>query len=308
MARTRPAQTASLKKLLKSDPPDDTYVVYRGSIARTNVKGELLLRPHLSPMREWAVFRSRDLVGKPVSVPIEELAPRERAHDIVEIAVRRGAPFRHVQEWWYRVGTHSAPRGIQAHMDAASEEQRVSIASRAALHVESSLKGARSEAVFHGLIRRGPAAGEFVVQPEPGSRREWVVIKVADVLNPDALIRVPADLLPARLHRSPLYFVPLRTGAVVHAMWEKARTVSLPPDYGPLEPAISRRPDSDTAIVVTQGDCTAGPGACPPAVATGNGYPCSSAGAFCRAGGIVPCSGTCSTTASWVWTCRCDCC
>lgn len=308
MARTKHVETSSLKRILKGKQPrDDAYIVYRGSLAKTAVKGELLLRPHLSLMREWAVFQSKDLVGKPVSVPAAERAPRERGHDVVEFAVRKGAPFRHVQEWLYRVGTHTAPPGIEMHMRAASAEQRAAIASKAAQFLEASMKGSAPGAVFHGVVRRGAAAGEFVLQPEPGSRREWVVITIADVLNPDALVRVPVDLIPARLHRVPPYFVPLRTGAIVHAMWEKARTVSLTPDYGPIDGALSSRPDSDTAIV-TQGDCAASATTCPPAVATGSGYPCSSAGAFCRAGGIVPCSGTCSTSASWVWTCRCDCC
>ena len=309
MARTKPAETASLKRILKGGQPhDDEFVVYRGTLAKTTVKGELLVRPHLSPTREWAVFRSRDLVGKPVRVPAAQHAPRERGHDIVEIAVRKGASFRHVQEWWYRVGTHGAPRGIEAHMIAASGQERAAIASKAAQLVESSMKGAAHGSLFHGVVRRGADAAEFVLQPEPGNRREWAAIKVADVLNPNELIRVPVDLLPARLHRVPLHFIPLRTGAIVRAMWEKARTVSLTPDYGPADTAVSSRPDPDTSIVATQGDCVAAAGTCPPAVATGSGYPCSSPSAFCRAAGIVPCSGTCSTSASWVWTCRCDCC
>lgn len=307
MARAKAPVTASLTRILKgSEPPDDAFIVYRGSVAKTAVTGELLLRTHLSPMREWAVFRTRDLVGKPVAVPAAERAPRERGHEIVELRVRRGASFRHVQEWLYRAGTHATPPGIDMHLIGASADERAAVAARATQLVASSLEDAPYAALFHGVIRRGAEKGELVLQPELGSFREWAVVKIADVVNPDALLRVPTELLPRRLHPVPHYFVPLKAGAIVRAMWEKTRTVSLKPDYGPAN-GISSRPTDDTAIV-TQGDCTAAAGTCPPAVATGAGYPCSSAGAFCRAFGIVPCSGTCSTTASAIWTCRCDCC
>jgi len=159
--------------------------------------------------------------------------------------------------------------------------------------------------LFHGLIRRGPGAGELMLQPDPLDGREWAVIRIDDVVAPNALRRVPRDLLPGRLRRHDLYFVPLRAGAVVRAMWEKAAIVSVRPQYESDDAASGGRPGPEP--VAKQGSCTETAGACPPAIG-GAGYPCASAGAFCRAFGIRPCTGTCSTVTSWIWTCRCDCC
>src|SRR5262245_1029331 len=135
MARSRAAQTDSLKHLVKSARAGGGFIVYRGSLDQHAPKGEVILHPHLSPTREWAAFKAKDLVGKPVLIPAAERAPRERSHDIAELAVRRGAPFRHVQEWLYRVGTHGAPRGIALHHLTLTPEERERIDAAAADYV-----------------------------------------------------------------------------------------------------------------------------------------------------------------------------
>src|ERR1700732_30274 len=91
MARTRSAVTAALKQIIRTArPPKDEFVVYRGSIDTTAVRGGILFRPHLSLRREWAVFRAKALVRPPVPVPAAQRARLERSHDIVELLVRKG--------------------------------------------------------------------------------------------------------------------------------------------------------------------------------------------------------------------------
>ncbi len=125
------------------------------------------------------------------------------------------------------------------------------------------------------------------------------------MLHPDAVLRIPRELLPTRLHRFPLYFVPVKAGAIVRTMWDKERVVSVPPLYEPLDNSRGERPRPEP--IAAQGDCSEGPGRCGGTI-TGSGFPCTSAGAFCRHVGIVPCSGTCTTVSHWYWNCRCDCC
>jgi hypothetical protein len=303
MARTRPARTAALKQIIRTArPPKDEFIVYRGSIDKTAVRGEILFRPHLSLTREWAVFRAKDLVAPPIPVPAAQRARLERSHDIFEILVRKGSRARHVQEWLYPVGTFQPPRGIEDHTIAASAEDREAI--KTAVSRLFGTSGARASygALAHGLILRGPSAAEFTLQTDPGDRRQWAAIRIADVIEPDALLPIPRDLLPARLHRFALYFVPLRTGAIVRTMWEKERIVSVSSNYGP--PDGGHRPGT---AIASQGDCDEVMGTCPPSIG-GSGYPCGSPGTFCRHFGVFPCSGTCTTVSSSWWQCRCDCC
>ena len=294
----------SLKKILKkSRRLENECVVYRGSLETTEKKSEILLRPHLSLHREWAVFRTKDLVGKPVRIPVEQCARREKGRDIFEISVRKGARMRHVEEWLYRVGKFAPPRGIEDHFIDESAELREEMQARVSGFLQSLSPRSPYAALGHGLILKGITKGEFTLQPDPGDRRQWVSIRIADVVGPDALVRIPSELLPARLHRYDLHFVPLRKGAIVRTMWDKERVVSVPPQYAPTDGSKRRGP----APIAAQGDCSEGAGKCPPAIG-GSGYPCSSASAFCRHFGIFPCSGTCTTVASSWWTCRCDCC
>jgi hypothetical protein len=306
MARARPVRAVALKLILRSPPSSrEEFIVYRGSIHKTGARGELLLRSHLSLIREWAVFRTSDLVGHPIPVPAAQRTTRERSHDIFEISIRKGARARHVQEWLYPVGKYAAPRGIEDHATVASVEEREATRMKVTKLLAASGRGSSYGALFHGLVLPGLSPTEFALQPNPGDRREWCAIRIEDVVHPDGLVRIPSELLPARLHRFTLYFVPLRAGAIVRAMWDKERIVSVPPEYEPPEAGLDRRGGSTT--VAGQGTCSESPGACPPGIG-GTGYPCGSAGSFCRAFGIAPCSGTCKTVSSWVWTCRCDCC
>jgi len=306
MARIRQTRPAALKKILRdARPMQEEFIVYRGSIAQTGVRGELLLRPHLSLTREWAVFRKKDLVSDPVPVPPAQRAQRERSHEIVEIAVRKGARARHVQEWLYKVGQYDPPRGIEDHFAVASDEEREAISSRVAQLLGRSDTRPPDGVLFHGLISRGPSPAEFTLHPDPGDRRRWAAVRIEDVVDPGALLPVPRDLLPARLHRFALYFVPVRQGAIVRTMWEKERVVSVPPEYEPANGHAESLPRPQP--IASMGDCAETRGACGGTI-TGSGYPCASPGSFCRHYGIFPCSGTCTTVKDWMWNCSCNCC
>jgi len=250
-------------------------IVFRAAVQPGRTRSEVILR-HPAARTGWAVVQRDDVIGRPRPVPDAELRARERGFGLRDVTIRRGARVRHMRELPFRVGKDRGPRPLGRARRRSNGQYTT----------------------FYGAILRGFASDEFVLLPDPDDAAEWAIVKVADVLEPDDLARVPDDLLGGDKAR-PVYWVKIRNGAVIRTIREKQRIVDAPPP----DPLSRRGPRGDVAW---QGSCTQRAGG--PCPGGGTGYPCTGGGA-CTAG-VWPfdCSGTCKTVTSSIYGCVCDCC
>ena len=322
MPARSPATGESLSTILRNanEHTFDNSVVVRGLILNGSNPNEFVLRRYATSPDEYAIIDVSTVIGDPIPVPEHLLASDELGAPIFAVRMRVGTPVQHVREYDYHVGIDPMPVRIAADYLIRSADASAQRSAKLEDLLKASANDPPDYRAFPGVVRPGRSPDTICLDPSAPERGEIGLIKRADIVEPDAILRLPDNQLPIAKRGLPIHVIKIRAGATVRVFRQReVKLEQLTPPVGaqPAKPGCSCQSAAASSTATEQSEhshgrqharpiaagkaCVGVTGTCPWDGSIGE--VCQSEGSYC--GWIT--NSYCETRQGWWKNCYCDC-